>query len=362
MARALALAAEGVGLVSPNPSVGAVLVRAGHVVGEGRTQPPGGPHAEIVALRQAGEAARGATLYVTLEPCAHRGRTGPCTAAIIAAGVAEVHLALRDPSPWVAGRGVAALRAAGIAVVEGERAEEARRLNAAYFSWVERGRPLVTAKYAMTADGKIATRTGDSRWVSGAAARERVMELRRRSDAVIVGVGTVLADDPQLTARPGGVLAERQPLRVVLDSRARTPPGARLLGRDLPGRALIITTDLAPAAARAALEAAGAEVAVVPARDGRVDPAAALRLLGERQVTAALVESGGELLAALLAAGLVDRVVAFVAPKLVGGAGAPTPVGGLGLARMADAWRLSHVAWEVVGDDLMLSGDLDPYF
>jgi diaminohydroxyphosphoribosylaminopyrimidine deaminase/5-amino-6-(5-phosphoribosylamino)uracil reductase len=366
MGRALALAERALGLSSPNPAVGAVVVRDGKIVGEGWTQPPGEGHAEVMALRQAGAAAAGATLYTTLEPCCHYGRTPPCSEAIARAGIARVHLAMIDPSPWVAGGGCRHLEGAGIAIVAGEREHEARRLNEGYFKHLARGLPFVTVKWAMTLDGKIATRTGSSFWVTGEAARRRVAQLRARSDAVLVGVGTVLADDPQLTVRlpaPGpdsvaldGGMPTRQPLRVILDSGARTPPTARVVSGELPGHTLVLVTENAPVDRRRALEATAAEVLVVPALNGRVHPGVALRMLAERKITSVLVEAGGTVVAALLEAGLVDKIIACVAPKLIGGAEAPTPVEGTGCPDMAQAVRLSDVTVEQLGDDLLVSG------
>jgi diaminohydroxyphosphoribosylaminopyrimidine deaminase/5-amino-6-(5-phosphoribosylamino)uracil reductase len=368
MARALELAERALGLSSPNPAVGAVLVKDGRIVGEGWTQAPGCAHAEIVALQQAGEAAAGATLYVTLEPCCHWGRTPPCSEAIIRAGVAAVHMAIIDPSPWVAGNGRRQLEEAGLATVLGERECEARRLNEGYFKFVATGLPFVALKWAMTLDGKIATRTGSSAWVTGEAARARVARLRARADAVLVGVGTVLADDPQLTVRPEAVPAayrhevahipDRQPLRVVFDSLARTPPTARIVSGGLPGKTLIVVTDQAPPERRAALEAAGAEVLVLPDLTGRVHPTLALRALAERGVTTVLCEAGGTLAAALLEARLVDKIYAFVAPKVVGGAGAPTPIGGSGCPEMGQALVLRDIEVERLGDDLLIVGYL----
>ena len=357
MLRALALAETVAGSTSPNPAVGAVLLRDGELVGEGATQPPGGPHAEIVALREAGPRARGATLYVTLEPCSHHGRTPPCADAIVQAGVREVHFAIPDPSPWVNGGGRRALEAAGLRVVVGARAEEARRLNAPFLKWVQTGLPFLTAKYAMSLDGKIATRAGDARWVSGPQARALVGAWRARSDAILVGVETVLRDDPLLTARdPDGRPLPRQPLRVILDSRGRTPPTARALDPQLPGQALIVTTDQAPAERLVALRARGAEVVEVAAAAGRVDVRAALALLGGRDITSVLAEPGGTLLAALVERCLVDKLVVFVAPKLVGGSAAPTPLGGVGVETMAEALALRDVSYECVGQDLMVTG------
>jgi diaminohydroxyphosphoribosylaminopyrimidine deaminase / 5-amino-6-(5-phosphoribosylamino)uracil reductase len=371
MGRALELAQRALGWCSPNPAVGAVLVRDGEVVGEGWTQRPGEGHAEIGALRQARDRAVGATLYVTLEPCSHYGRTPPCANALIAAGVGRVVAAMRDPSPWVDGGGVAALEAAGIAVSIGSHEEEARRLNEAYFHWVGTRRPFVTLKYAMTADGKIATRTGSSFWVTGIEARRYVARLRSQVDAVMVGVGTIEADDPQLTARPGEMGAPElepvhQPLRVVMDSAARIDPSARVVSGGLPGRTILCTTERAPKAKLQELERRGVEVMTLPfserrasearASDGRVDVGAALDALGERGVTSLLAECGGTLGWGLMEAGAVDKVLAFVAPKLVGGSAAPTPIEGEGLPRMDAAWELEAPRWSQLGRDMLLEG------
>lgn len=353
MAQALAQARRAIGSVSPNPPVGAVLVRDGRVVGEGFTQPPGGDHAEVMALRQAGDEARGAELFVTLEPCAHHGRTPPCTEAIIRAGVARVHIAALDPAPHTDGRGVWALEHAGISVTVREGSEEARRLIEAFAKHVTTGLPFVTAKFAMSLDGKIATRSGDSRWITGPAARALAHGLRAEVDAVAVGVGTALADDPQLTVRDAPVPARGQPLRVVVDSRLRLPPTAAMLAQS--GRTLVATaTD--DAARRAALEAAGAEVLMAPGADGRVDVPAVLRALGEREVTSVLVEGGAGMLGTLFDARAVDKVIAFVAPAIIGGKDAPSPVGGHGASVMPDVLRLVRVSHASAGDDLMITG------
>ena len=369
MARALELAERALGISSPNPAVGAVLVKDGRIVGEGWTQPPGQAHAEIVALEQAGDAAAGATMYVTLEPCCHFGRTPPCTDALIRARVEAVHMAIIDPNPLVAGGGRRQLDKAGIRTALGEYEREARQLNEGYFKFITRGLPFVAVKWAMTLDGKIATRTGSSFWVTGESARARVARLRALSDAVLVGVGTVLADDPRLTVRPESFppalrerldpVACRQPLRVVLDSQARTPPTARLVSGELPGHTLILITEHAPDERRAALEATAAEVVVVPDLARRVHPAVAMRLLAERHgITSVLVEAGGTLVATLLEARLVDKVYAFLAPKLVGGAAAPTPVEGTGCPEMGQAATLHDMTVERLGDDVLVAGYL----
>lgn len=359
-ARALALARSVLGRTSPNPAVGAVLVRDGAIVGEGATQPPGGPHAERVALALAGERARGATLYVTLEPCSHHGRTPPCADALIAAGVAAVAYATADPHPAAAG-GAHVLRAAGVTVVPGDGAwaAEARQLNEAFFHWAATRRPFVSAKWAMSLDGKIATRTGESRWITGPEARRRVHQLRDTVDAILVGSGTVLADDPALTTRLEGQEVHH-PLRVVLDARGRLPLTARLVCGGLPGHTLVATSPAAPAAWRAALAAAGLEVCLLPTtvgqgESGGVPLEAVLDLLGQRGVTSLLVEGGATVQAAFAAAGLVDKYLAFVAPLTIGGTGAPGPVGGRGPALLAEARRLRLDAVERLGPDVLLT-------
>lgn len=359
MTRALELARAVKGRTSPNPAVGAVLVRDGEVVGEGATLPYGQPHAEPVALRAAGGRASGATMYVSLEPCSHWGRTPPCAGAIVDAGVRAVHLATLDPNPEVAGRGRAWLEQAGIETTVGDGRDEARALNADFARWITSGRPYVLAKFAASADGKIATRDGESRWITGPEARAEGHRLRDRVDAILVGVGTVLADDPQLTTRlPDAVRAPRHPLRLVLDSTGRTPLGARLLAGDLPGATAICTTARAAPAWRAAVAAAGAEVLVLPQRDGRVDLDALLDELGRRKVTSLLVEGGAAVHGAFFDAGLPDEALAYLAPLIVGGGGAPGPVGGLGPGRLAGAHRLQRVEVRRVGVDTLISGVL----
>jgi diaminohydroxyphosphoribosylaminopyrimidine deaminase/5-amino-6-(5-phosphoribosylamino)uracil reductase len=354
MQRALALASQALGRVSPNPAVGAVLVRDGQVVGEGFTRPPGGPHAEVVALEQAGEAARGSTLYVNLEPCCHQGRTPPCTHAIIAAGVAEVHMAMLDPDPNVNGRGRKELTAAGIAVQVGEREEEARRLNEAYVKHRTTGLPFVIAKFAASLDGRIAAASGDSRWISGPQSLEWAHKQRTTVDAIMVGANTIRVDNPQLTARPGGQESERQPLRVVVDSGDCTPADARVLRG--PGRALIATSEGSDPRWRQALEAAGAEVLVLPGDSDSLDLKALLKALAERGVLSLLVEGGGILLGSVFDQGLVDKVQVIIAPMIIGAAEAPAAVAGQGAHRLAQAWRLREVTVERLGDDILITG------
>jgi diaminohydroxyphosphoribosylaminopyrimidine deaminase/5-amino-6-(5-phosphoribosylamino)uracil reductase len=354
MARALSLGRLALGLSSPNPAVGAVLVKDGVVVGEGHTQEPGGPHAEVMALRQAGERARGATLYVTLEPCPHHGRTPPCADAIIAAGVKDVHMAVLDPNPIVDGRGRTALEAAGIAASVGQGAEEAVEHFQGYFKHIRTGVPLLIAKYAMSLDGKIATRTGDSKWVTGEEARKHVHRLRAQVDAILTAPGTVSVDDPQLTARDEqGNPLPRQPLRVIADSRGRTPTTARLFRE--PGRTLVATASEDACAPFLNL-GEGVTARAFPGADGRVDFHALFSYLGESGVLCVMTEAGETLLGALFDAGLPDQAMVYVAPSIVGGEGATTPVSGRGVERIADAWRLQRVRLEQLGPDLLVRG------
>ncbi|MEE8386924.1 MAG: bifunctional diaminohydroxyphosphoribosylaminopyrimidine deaminase/5-amino-6-(5-phosphoribosylamino)uracil reductase RibD [Dehalococcoidia bacterium] len=354
MQRALELARDALGTTSPNPTVGAVIVRDGEIVGEGFTQPPPGDHAEVVGLKLAGERARGGALYVTLEPCPHAGRTPPCADAIIEAGIGEVHYALADPDPQVDDGGHRKLEAAGIAVHAGEGEAEARRINEAFLKHRTQGLPFVIAKYAASLDGRIAAASGDSRWVSGPETREWAHELRTKVDAILVGSTTVVVDDPLLTARPGGRDAERQPLRVVVDGRGRTPPMARVLTG--PAQTLVATLEDAPETWRAALRAAGAEVVTIPTDGEHVDLEALLRELAGRDVVSLLVEGGGVILGSFFDGGLVDKVHAVIAPIIVGAEDAPAAVAGRGAYRMEDALRLRDITTENLGEDLLVTG------
>lgn len=356
MAQALSLAQLALGQVSPNPAVGAVIVKDGEVVGQGYTQPPGLDHAEIVALKQAGERARGGVMYVSLEPCCHHGRTPPCTQAIIAAGIAEVHLAALDVNPVVLGWGKEELEGAGIRVYVGEHEAEAKQLNEAYAKFITEGIPFITVKFAMSLDGKIATRSGDSRWISGELARKRVHNLRYTADAVMAGVNTVLTDDPRLTTRCcgcGGML-KKQPTRVIVDSKGRTPLNAQVFTE--PGKAIVVLGRRAGAEERESFAQVGAELLELPSPEGWVDLEQLLRVLGERQVTSVLVEGGGILFGSLFDSGLVDKVIAFIAPIIIGGREAVTAVAGWGIDRVADSLKLERVSVERFDEDLMVSG------
>ena len=356
MARAIALAQSALGSTSPNPAVGAVIVGEAGVVGEGFTLPPGQAHAEIGALKQAGSAAAGATLYCTLEPCCHYGRTPPCTDSIIGGGIARVVYAVTDPNPRVSGGGAAALRSAGLDV-EHRPDEETAVLYEAFAKHVTTGIPFVVAKFAMSLDGKIATRTGDSQWITGPDARSRVQQMRKELDGIMVGIGTALADDPQLTARDdhGDTLpTDLQPLRIVVDSDARTPPAARMLRQ--PGRTLIATAGDPDSSRAAALQDAGAEVLSFPGTDGRVNLSGLLRHLGQQGVVSLMVEGGGVVLGAMLDARLIDKFSVFLGPMLIGGAAARSPVEGNGATTMADVLRLDRMAAEAIGPDWLITG------
>ena len=348
---ALAEAERGRGVVEPNPMVGAVLVREGRVVGLGHHARFGGPHAEVMALQSAAEA-RGATLYVTLEPCCHHGKTPPCTDAILQAGVAKVVAAIRDPFPRVDGGGLAILRSAGVAVDLGLQAGTAAELNAPYLKRVATGLPYITAKWAMTLDGKTAVASGDSQWISAPGSRSLVHQLRGRMDAILVGIGTVLADDPQLTARPAG---PRTAVRIVLDSKALLPLNSRLVQTAHEVSVLVAVSRQAPADRRHALEARGCEVVVFPGAT-RVPIMALLAELGQRAMTNLLVEGGGRVLGSFLEAGQVDEVEAYIAPILEGGDHPRTPARGQGLLRMGDAARLQNVAYSEVDGDVRVRG------
>jgi diaminohydroxyphosphoribosylaminopyrimidine deaminase/5-amino-6-(5-phosphoribosylamino)uracil reductase len=334
--------------------VGAVIVREGRVVGEGYHRRVGGPHAEVWALREAGRQAKGAVIYVSLEPCCHHGRTPPCTEALIEAGLGRVVAACLDPNPPVSGRGIRQLRAAGIEVEVGPLESEAKRLNAAYFKHTITGLPLVSLKAAMSLDGKIATSTGESKWITGERARAAAHRVRASHDAVMIGVNTVLKDDPQLTVRKA---KGRSPLRVVVDSQGRTATRARLLNAD-ERPPIIAVTRRAPQAKRRRLEQAGAQVWLVRSQKGFVDLKALMERLGAEGIQSVLVEGGGTLAASALAAGLVDRVYFFISPRIIGGSAALTPVEGAGVKRLAEAWRIESVRVRRVGEDLLVTGDI----
>jgi diaminohydroxyphosphoribosylaminopyrimidine deaminase/5-amino-6-(5-phosphoribosylamino)uracil reductase len=357
MEQALSLAKLALGQSSPNPAVGAVVVNNDEIVGQGYTQPAGSHHAEIKALQQASEKAKGGALYVTMEPCCHYGRTPPCTRAIIEAGISEVYMATLDANPLVSGRGKEELEKNGIRVHVGDHEDEAREIVEAYLKYITTGRPFVTAKFAASLDGKIATKSGDSRWVSGEESRKYVHYLRYINDAIMAGANTILMDDPRLTTRccgGRGGTARKQPLRVVVDGSGRIRPTAHLFTE--PGSTLVVRGGEVTLQEKSGFDKADVELMELPSEEGMVDPSVLLKALGEREITSVLVEGGGILLGSLFDCGLVDKVIAFIAPIIIGGAEARPAVAGRGVELVADSLRLQRVRVEAVGDDLMVTG------
>jgi diaminohydroxyphosphoribosylaminopyrimidine deaminase/5-amino-6-(5-phosphoribosylamino)uracil reductase len=359
MRRALALARRGMGHTCPNPMVGAVLVRDGQLLGHGWHHRAGLPHAEIEAIRDArsrGHDLRGATLYVTLEPCSTHGRTPPCTEAIIAAGINRVVVAATDPNPAHAGRGLDLLRQAGVGVQAGLLAETATELNVGFNHWILHNTPFVTLKAGLTLDGKIATRTGESRWITSARSRLDVMRLRRAHDAILVGIGTVLADNPRLTVRLGN--RELAPWRIVLDTHARTPLEASLLNDPFQSRTRIVVGESAPGERVRQLRER-AQVWIAPERDGRVDLPWVMQELGRLPITRLLVEGGGTVHAAFLAAHLAQRIRFYYAPMVVGGSAAPRAVAGPGFQSLAEVPRLGRIRHRLLGGDLLIEAEVN---
>lgn len=355
MGMALRLARKGLGRTAPNPAVGAVVVKRGKVVGRGWHRAAGQPHAEVEALKDAGKKAKAATLYVTLEPCNHKGRTPPCTDAILKAGIARVVAASSDPNPKVASGGARRLVRGGVDVEMGVREKEGRELIEAFAKHAATGLPFVVAKAAMSLDGKIATRTGHSRWISSRAARRFAHRLRDEADAVLVGSGTVLADDPHLTCRVSNNTG-RQPLRVVLDTRLTTPLDSKLVKTAGEGRVLVACGKKALKSREKALVEAGVEVLRLPAKRGLLDIAALLKELGRRDIMCLLVEGGAVVHGSFFDRGLVDRVYMVIAPKIIGGLDAPGPVAGRGIKTMAQAMNLKDVRVMRKGPDLVITG------
>lgn len=349
MSHALALAARGVGRTWPNPSVGCVIMKDGRVIGRGWTQPGGRPHAERMALDQAGQGARGATAYVTLEPCAHHGRTPPCAEALVSAGLARVVTALTDPDPRVSGRGHAILRAGGVTVSEGLCEARARQLQAGFLKRITQGLPFVTLKLAATLDGRIATATGESRWITGPAARRRVHLMRMTHDAVLTSSATALADDPDLTARDMG--AAHQPLRLLADSTLKTPPDNRLARSAGQHPVWVLHGPAAPGPSRAAWAATGARLIEAPTDGPHLNLTETFRLLAAKGLTRILIEAGGQFAAALIRARLVDELALFQAGCLIGADGMPV-LGPLGLAALAEAQRPRLVETATFGSDI----------
>ncbi len=357
MRRALELAGRARGRTSPNPMVGAVLIKDGQIVGEGFHAYAGSDHAEVVALREAGSAAAGATLYVSLEPCCHVGRTPPCVEQILQAGIRRVVAACEDPNPAVSGKGFAALLAAGLSAEVGILARAAEQLNEAFFTHVRTGRPFVTLKVAASLDGKIATRTGESRWITGESARRRVHQLRNEVDAVLVGIGTVLRDDPLLTTRLG-IAEQRDPIRVIVDNLARLPLRAKVVNRASTAATLLAVSQMAPRTKLEALEREGIQVIVVESSPRRVSLERLMEALGKRGILSVMIEGGAEINASALREGIVDKVLVFLAPILIGGKSTSTAVGGDGIESLSQALRLREVRIERFEDDILVEGYL----
>jgi diaminohydroxyphosphoribosylaminopyrimidine deaminase/5-amino-6-(5-phosphoribosylamino)uracil reductase len=356
MSLALRLAEKAKGRTSPNPMVGAVVVKNGKVIAGGYHKKAGLPHAEAVALKKAGKAAKGATLYVTLEPCSHTNkRTPPCSPLVISSGIRRVVTAMIDPNPKVSGGGVRALRKAGIEVTTGVMEQEARNLNEAFIKHITTGMPFVTLKIAQTLDGKIATSSGESKWITGEEARREGHKLRDGNDAILVGVNTVLQDDPSLTARiPGG----RDPIRVIVDSSLRTPPKAKIITQKSPAKTFIATLPNASKDRLVRLLDAGAEVILAKERSGKIDLKNLMKTMGGYGVTSVLIEGGAEVNASALHAGIVDKVVLFVAPLLMTGKDSVCCIGGTSPLRLSRAIRLKNIRVDFAGQDLMIEGYL----
>ncbi|MBR1859348.1 MAG: bifunctional diaminohydroxyphosphoribosylaminopyrimidine deaminase/5-amino-6-(5-phosphoribosylamino)uracil reductase RibD [Selenomonadaceae bacterium] len=350
---ALNIAANARGRTSPNPMVGAVIVKDGRIIAEGWHRKAGTPHAEVHALNMAGELAEGATLYVTLEPCSHFGRTPPCANAIVNAGIKRVVAAMSDPNSKVAGNGFKILTDAGIEVKVGVLEYEAKKLNEVFLKWITTKMPFVTLKTAMSLDGKIATASGQSQWITCAESRKRVHELRDINDAIMVGVGTVLADNPTLTARIDG---GKNPIRIIVDSNARTPIEANVV-TDGQAQTIIAVTENAPRNKIEALKNLGVDI-ITAGNDKRVDLTLLMRELGKRDITSVFVEGGGTLNFSLLNENLVDKLYAFIAPKIIGGRNALTSVEGDGFINLSDAALLHDIKTELVGDDVLINGYL----
>ena len=351
MREALRIARNAEGRTSPNPMVGAVIVRDGKIIAEGWHRQAGTPHAEIHALNMAGDLAKNSTLYVTLEPCSHFGRTPPCANAIVDAGIKRVVAAMKDPNPQVAGRGFEILQAAGIEVTVGILEAEARQLNEKFLKWVTKNLPFVTLKFACSLDGKIATAGGESQWISCAESRKFSHHLRDINDAILIGVGTVLTDNPSLTTR---LVKGKNPARIIVDSTARTPLDSKVVN-DKSARTIIAVTEKAPPDKISALKNRGVEI-ITAGNGNRVDLKVLMRELAEREITSVLVEGGGTIHFSFLSAGLVDKVLAFVAPKIIGGKNALTAVEGAGFDKLSDAVKLENFTAEKFGEDFLISG------
>ena len=353
MTRALGLAELGIGYVNPNPLVGAVIVKDGRIIGHGYHKKYGEAHAEINALNNATEPTAGATMYVTLEPCSHFGKTPPCVEAIINKGIKKVVVAVEDPNPLVAGRGIRILRENGIEVITGVLENEAKKLNEIFIKFITTGLPFCTLKTAMTLDGKIAAHTGDSRWITNNESREYVHKLRHKYSSILVGIGTVLADDPLLTTRLNDADG-KNPIRVVVDTKGSIPLDAKVLQCDENTETIIATTEAIREEKINSIKKTGAEVIITPLKDNKVDLLYLMKVLGEKRIDSILLEGGSSLNYSALQEGIVDKVVSFIAPKIIGGSSSKTPVGGEGIPYMKDAISLKNVNIYRFEDDVMI--------
>ncbi|MGM0395851.1 MAG: bifunctional diaminohydroxyphosphoribosylaminopyrimidine deaminase/5-amino-6-(5-phosphoribosylamino)uracil reductase RibD [Bacillota bacterium] len=355
MEYALELAERGSGFTNPNPLVGAVIVKDERIIGEGYHKHYGGPHAEVNAFQNAKENVEGATMYVTLEPCSHYGKTPPCVDAIIKRGIKKVVIGMVDPNPLVSGRGVKTLKDSGIEVETGLLEDRCRVQNEVFTKYITTKIPFCIFKSAMTLDGKIATYTGDSRWVSGEESREYVHRIRQRVSGILVGLGTVLADDPMLTTRLEG-METKDPLRIIVDTKAKIPIDSNIVRTAGEVRTLIVTTELAPKEKLEKLTAEGLEIMKSPIKEGRVDIPFAIKRLGGMGIDSILVEGGGTIGYSFLEDGLLDKVMFFIAPKLIGGEESKTPLGGKGISLMKDAINIERMDTRIIGKDILVSG------
>lgn len=357
MKRAIELSKKGIGYTNPNPLVGAVIVKDNKIIGEGYHEFYGGPHAEINAFKNAAEDVKGATLYVTLEPCSHYGKTPPCANAIVKKGISKVVIGMKDPNPLVAGKGISILRDNGIEVITGVLEEEVKKLNEIFIKYITTKMPFCILKTAMTLDGKIATKNGDSKWITNEKSRKYVHELRHRVAAVAVGIGTVLTDDPRLTSRLEDIEGV-DPIRVIVDTKSKIPLDAKVLNLDSKAKTIIATTEKADKNKLKAIKAKGAEVIVTPLKDDKVDLVYLMKLLGEKGIDSVLLEGGSTLNYSALDQGIVDKVITFISPKIVGGSNAKTPVGGEGRKYIKDSFNLKNVKVKRFQEDIMIEAYL----
>ncbi len=355
MKRALELAARGSGSTSPNPLVGAVIVKDGRIIGEGWHERAGEPHAEINAIRNASENVENSTIYVNLEPCSHFGRTPPCAAELVKRKFKRVVVAMEDPNPLVAGRGIKLLRDNGIQADVGINRTEALMLNDIFIKYITRNTPFVLLKSAMTLDGKTATRTGDSKWISGESSREYVHNLRNRYSSILVGLNTVIKDNPELTSRLPG-LKNRNPVRIIMDSKGRIPDDARVLDIEKGKSTIIAATEDMDVEKKRYLESKGAEIIITDKKDGKVNLRQLLEELSKNGIDSILVEGGGTVAASFIEEGLVDKVAFFIAPVIIGGKAAPTPVMGSGAEFIRDGYKLKHQKISTLGQDILVEG------